>query len=145
MWNLLRRVVGMEPNEMAALRMRANAGDARAQFNLGHAYRNGQGVPQDDAEAVLWYRKAAEEGHAGAQINLGNAYATGEGVPKDDTEAYKWFNLATTYATHRIETNSPRRVTKPLNVSPRSNAPKVRSCRVSGSKRTSVSRNPAAR
>jgi uncharacterized protein len=27
-------------------------------------YANGQGVPQDNAEAVAWYRKAANQGTA---------------------------------------------------------------------------------
>jgi TPR repeat protein len=31
----------------------------------------GQGVPQDYAVAVSWYRKAAEQGDADAQVNLG--------------------------------------------------------------------------
>ena len=40
----------------------AEQGYASAQYNLGQMYRNGQGVPQDDAEAVKWYRLAAEQG-----------------------------------------------------------------------------------
>ena len=39
----------------------------------------GQGVPQDYAEAVRWYRKAADQGHAGAQFNLGVMYDKAEG------------------------------------------------------------------
>ena len=35
-----------------------------------------EGVPEDDAEAVRWYRKAAEQGHAGAQYNLGEDSCT---------------------------------------------------------------------
>ena len=46
-------------------------------------YSIGKGVPQDDAEAVRWFRLAAEQGHAYAQYNLGRMYATGEGVPED--------------------------------------------------------------
>jgi uncharacterized protein len=38
----------------------------------------GQGVPQDDAQAVAWYRKAAEQGYAAAQVNLGVMYANGK-------------------------------------------------------------------
>ena len=34
-------------------------------------YDNGEGVPQDYAEAVKWYRLAAEQGDARAQYNLG--------------------------------------------------------------------------
>ena len=33
-------------------------------------YRDGQGVVQDEAEAVRWFRLAAEQGHAEAQYNL---------------------------------------------------------------------------
>ena len=42
-----------------------------AQFTLGEFYTAGQGVPQDDAEAVAWYRRAAEQGDADAQFQLG--------------------------------------------------------------------------
>jgi TPR repeat protein len=77
-----------------ALRVRAEQGDASAQFNLGSRYDNGLGVPQDDAEAVRWYRLSAEQGVARAQVNLGVMYGNGEGVPQDDVEAHMWFNLA---------------------------------------------------
>ena len=43
---------------------RANAGNANAQGTLGAAYAMGKSVPQDDVEAVKWYRKAAEQGYA---------------------------------------------------------------------------------
>ena len=50
-------------------------GDAGAQTNLGNMYANGQGVVQDDAEAVKWYNLAAAQGVADAQTNLGFMYA----------------------------------------------------------------------
>jgi TPR repeat protein len=59
------------PAEIAELRVQANAGDAVAQYNLGLMYATGEGVPQDDAQAVTWFRQAAEQGHAGALNNLG--------------------------------------------------------------------------
>ena len=34
-------------------------------------HSNGYGVPQNDAEAVKWWRKGAEQGNADAQSNLG--------------------------------------------------------------------------
>ena len=40
-------------------------------------YARGQGVPQDYAEAVKWYRLAADQGDARAQNNLGVMYANG--------------------------------------------------------------------
>ena len=41
-------------------------------------YGNGKGVPQDYAEAVKWYRKAAEQGDALAQVNMGIVYHKGQ-------------------------------------------------------------------
>jgi TPR repeat protein len=41
------------------------------QNNLGVMYYGGEGVPQDYAEAVKWYRKAADQGYAPAQAGLG--------------------------------------------------------------------------
>ena len=80
--------------EVAAVRARAEAGDAGAQNDLGLSYVHGQGVPQDDAEAVRWLRLAADQEDAGAQFNLGVMYDTGEGVPQDDAEAARWYRLA---------------------------------------------------
>ena len=59
-------------------------------------YDNGEGVPEDDAKAVSWYRKAAEQGHAKAQFNLGYMYAKGEGVLEDYVQAYAWWSIAAT-------------------------------------------------
>ena len=75
-------------------RISAAQGDARAQFALGVMYDNGEGVPENDAEAVKWYRLAAAQGLADAQYNLGNMYSNGEGVPENDAEAVKWYRLA---------------------------------------------------
>ena len=72
----------------------AERGNAKAQAALGVIYARGQGVPQDDVEAVRWYRRAAERGLAGAQLNLGFMYAKGRGVPRDDAEAVGWFHHA---------------------------------------------------
>ena len=62
--------------------------------NLGIMYDLGEGVPEDDAEAVKWYRKAAEQGNADAQCNLGVMYDLGEGVPEDKVLAYMWWNIS---------------------------------------------------
>ena len=65
----------------------AEEGNAVAQNNLGLMYHNGWGVPQDNKEAVNWYRLAVEQGYAIAQYNLGLMYEKGKGVPQDDKEA----------------------------------------------------------
>ena len=72
----------------------AEQGYAKAQNNLGVVYDNGYGVPQDDAQAVDWYRKAAEQGDVRAQFNLGLMYGRGQGVARDYVRAYAWFNTA---------------------------------------------------
>ena len=72
----------------------AEKGEAFAQYNLGVMYENGKGVPENDADAVKWYRLAAEQGRARAQNNLGVMYENGEGVHENDVEAIKWFRLA---------------------------------------------------
>ena len=57
-------------------------------------YDVGEGVPQDDKEAVRWYTLAAEQEHAKAQYNLGVMYAFGNGVMKDYVYAHIWGNIA---------------------------------------------------
>jgi TPR repeat protein len=73
-------------------------------------YRNGKGVPKDDAQAAEWYRKAADQrnadapfrslaskadqGDADAQFLLGGLYDNGRGVPQDYVEAMSWYRKA---------------------------------------------------
>jgi uncharacterized protein len=72
----------------------AEQGLAEAQFSLGVMYREGQGVPQNNAQAVGWYQKAAERGYAKAQISLALMYSRGQGVPKDESIAADWLRKA---------------------------------------------------
>ena len=76
------------------IRPLAEQGDPRAQYNLGTMYLNGQGVPQDDFEAVNWFRKAADQGFAQAQVSLGKMYIDGKGVVQDNSEAVNWYHKA---------------------------------------------------
>ena len=70
-----------ESDEVAELRVMANAGNAGAQFNLGVMYDRGLGVPQDDVEAASWYRKAANAGDLDAKNRLKKLYDDGR-VPR---------------------------------------------------------------
>ena len=72
----------------------AEKGEAWAQYNLGWAYANGEGVAENQREAIRWYRKAAEQGDSDAQTNLGYAYSRGEGVAEDKREAVRWYRKA---------------------------------------------------
>lgn len=60
---------------------------ALAQCSLAQMYGMGRGVPQDEAQAVAWMKKAAAGGHADAQYLLGLSYETGCGVRKDNAQA----------------------------------------------------------
>jgi TPR repeat protein len=80
--------------ELQDLLRRAEAGDVKAQYDLGESYYTGAGVPQDYSEAARWFRVAAERGNGQAQTTLGMMYAAGRGVPLDLVEALRWFESA---------------------------------------------------
>ncbi|MDA7531765.1 sel1 repeat family protein [Akkermansiaceae bacterium] len=88
------------------LKMRAEAGDAKSQYEFGYGYYGGdeldfdralgryKGPTQDYSEAVKWWRKAAEQGYATAQNALATAYVNGKGIPEDYNEAVNWWRKA---------------------------------------------------
>jgi TPR repeat protein len=76
---------------IALWRPLAESGLAAAQYRLGVMYAEGKGVPANDAEAALWFERAATQGDAAAQYDLGASYAEGAGVRKDAATAAKWF------------------------------------------------------
>lgn len=51
-----------QSTDIKKLKQLANQGNASAQFNLGAMYANGQGVPQDDVQAHMWFNLAAAQG-----------------------------------------------------------------------------------
>ena len=71
---------------LAALRKRAEAGDARAQVELARNYAS-----RDPSEALKWYRRAAEQGDSDARFDLAGMYLHGEGVEKNYSEAARWY------------------------------------------------------
>ena len=75
----------------------AEQGNAAAQYYLGLAYANGNGVPKDYTLALKWYRNAADKGQFHASIELAQMYETGRGVTQDDVEALKWYIIAMSY------------------------------------------------
>lgn len=52
------------------------------------------GVPEDDAEAFLWYKKIADQGNAEAQRKLGHMYRNGWGVPENYIRSVIWYRRA---------------------------------------------------
>ena len=83
-----------ENSAAAKSRQAAEAGDAKAQYELGRRYAYGIGVPEDHKQSVHWFRKAAEQNYAPAQFYLGIWYrdglterGTGAVVVKKDPES----------------------------------------------------------
>jgi site-specific DNA recombinase len=75
-------------------------------------YAQGHGVPQDDARAVEWLRKAADQGNADAQFDLGVMYAQGRGARTiDPKEAGIVRRIFTEFASGK----SPEAIARNLN------------------------------
>ena len=80
-----------EPTFLEFDRGLAEEGEPSAQYRLGLYYASGDGVPNNDQEAVKWFRLAAEQGHSEAQYFLAFHYQFGKGVDKNSVEAIKWY------------------------------------------------------
>jgi len=74
--------------------VKAKAGDATAQHNLGIMYAKGQEVTQDYKQAFNWLTKAAEQGNAEAQLYLAVMYYQGQGVTQDYKQTFNWLTKA---------------------------------------------------
>ena len=61
-------------------------------------YAKGNGVKQNPATALAWFRKAAEQGYSDSQARLGLLYRKGIGAKQDKVEAYMWYSLAASNA-----------------------------------------------
>ena len=79
---------------IATLKVKAESGDASAQWTLAFLYEAGRGVPQDYQQAAKWYRKLAEGGSSFAQNHIGFMYNQGLGVPQDYAQSAFWYRKA---------------------------------------------------
>jgi TPR repeat protein len=73
-----------------------------AQFNLAQMFALGQGMPESDSMALMWFLRAATGGDSGAQYAMGNRFARAclhepaQEAAESRIEAFKWFTLAAT-------------------------------------------------
>ena len=90
------------PLEIQLLTKTAEAGDVRAQIDLGKAYYIGifmeenQKHKYDHTQAIYWFTKAAEQEHPEAEYFLGQIYYWGDtsfngGVEQDYEQSVYWF------------------------------------------------------
>ena len=70
-----------EEAEVAAIRVEAEGGDAKAMSDLGRAYRDGKrGLKKDLTQAFTWFKRAADLKDAAATRACGVACLHGDGV-----------------------------------------------------------------
>ncbi|MGA8742666.1 MAG: tetratricopeptide repeat protein [Terracidiphilus sp.] len=91
-WHLMQlKTQATQAEDARATKLRADRGDAKAEYELGGMYYHGEGVPQDYAKALDWSRKAAEQGYPAAYSAIGSHYEFGQGVAQDYAEAVRWY------------------------------------------------------
>lgn len=73
--------------------MKAQQGDANAQFKLGTFYHKAEEF-QNYQKAIEYYLLAANQGHPLALCGLGTIYREGLGVEKNDRKAFEYFQAA---------------------------------------------------
>ncbi|MEE8334145.1 MAG: tetratricopeptide repeat protein [Alphaproteobacteria bacterium] len=79
---------------MRAVTSRAGAGQAASQLALGEMYAEGECVPENPAEALHWYLKAANQKLPEAMLKVGRCYAKGLGVDRNLERSLKWYHEA---------------------------------------------------
>jgi SH3-like domain-containing protein len=72
----------------------AHQGNREAQYAMGVAYHEGNGVSHDLEKALSWFRQAAESNHPIAMFNLGVARWEGRGVKQSFARAVDWWEQA---------------------------------------------------
>jgi TonB family protein len=85
------RLYGGPANEVQKLFEKADAGDAKAQFELSQAFLSGRDLPKDESRGFTYLEKAAKQGLPKAQFAMGE-YLLSHG--NDLVTAYMWYALA---------------------------------------------------
>jgi S1-C subfamily serine protease len=93
-------------SELSALKTKAEAGDAEAQFAVAVMYDLGIEVPKNYAESGKWYLKAANQGLAEAEFKLAVRYFEfGKRAKENYTTAFSWFYKAATQGIAEAQLN----------------------------------------
>ena len=76
-------------------RKAAEKGHPDSEYRLAVGHAAGLGVKLDEAEALVWLRRAADHSHKRAQKNLARAYEQGRfGLKPDPEQAKHWYDKA---------------------------------------------------
>lgn len=79
----------------------AEAGDAKAQYNVGRCYNRGDGIDQDKDKALYWYLKAADQNDPRALFNLYLLHSNEKNKVFDNQKSEEYLSKA-------IDLNEPR-------------------------------------
>lgn len=77
--------------DIRQLKSQVKKNDMYAQYFLGTAYHQSQGVERNYVLAAMLWEKAAVQGHMKAQYNLGSCYENAHGVTKCAEKAAYWW------------------------------------------------------
>ena len=80
----------------AAMRAKAEAGDAAAQYEVSWLLQYGQGTPVDLPKAFEWAKKSADTGYALGQFRMGLLYRFGTGVDPDEKKSNEYLKRSAT-------------------------------------------------
>lgn len=94
------------------------SGSPAGEYELAQRLFEGQGVPQDQQAAVLWFQRAASSGLAPAQFRLGTLYNKGVGVQRDTAAAKRWYARAAEAGNARAAHNLAVMYTEPVGETP---------------------------
>ncbi|QLE87905.1 sel1 repeat family protein [Shewanella sp. Scap07] len=81
----------IKASKLAHIELRANHGDAEAEFLLGLMYLSGRFVTEDKPLGMQWMQRAAEQGHDKAQQTLADLTFEGNIVSRDLATAERWY------------------------------------------------------
>jgi TPR repeat protein len=81
--------------DIDAIRQKAQAGNAEAEYQLARAYYSGKGIAFDPKQGLQWLRKSADQNYAPSEFALGVIFQLGDqSVSKNAHEAAAWFRRA---------------------------------------------------
>jgi TPR repeat protein len=76
------------------IRLRAEKGEASAEYRLGLIFESGEHGVRSEQEAHKWFLRAAFHGIAAAQAKVSEYCSDGRGIAKNDEDAFKWCRKA---------------------------------------------------
>ena len=88
---MFRHAADLPKEDPQAYHPNGESGGPGCQTGLGALYESGKaGLPQDFAQAAIWYQRAAENHMPVAEKHLAELYETGQGVEKNEAMAAMW-------------------------------------------------------